>query len=149
MRIFMLCLAFVVGLALVTPASAQGFPPGPWRGTWTGGAGSGSEFQAELNFTMDLQGHVQGQFRWMLVQSPRHEDQAKIGMRGVEHVEGSFDIQTGSLTLRGTRIDDPNHVIGPDVYRLVVSPNGQYIVGISENGGNWQGRIELTRFGPS
>ena len=122
---------------------------GASAGGSVGGAGSGSEFQAELNFTMDLQGRVQGQFSWMLVQSPRQEDQAKIGMRGVEHVEGSFDIQTGSLTLRGTRTDDPNHVIGPDVYRLVVSPNGQYIVGMSENGGNWQGRLELTRFGPS
>ena len=87
MRIFMLCLALVIGLALATPASAQGFPPGPWRGIWTDGAGSGSEFQAELNFTMDQQGHVQGQFRWMLVQSPRHEDTlASMDERAVEQV---------------------------------------------------------------
>lgn len=146
MRILMLCLAFVVGLMLAAPASAQGFPPGPWRGTWTGGAGA--EFQAELNFTMDLQGRAQGQFTWMLVQSPRHEDQAKIGLRGVEHVEGAFDIQTGVLTLRGVRTDDPHGVIGADVYRLIASPNGQYIVGMSQDG-DWRGRIELTRFGPS
>jgi hypothetical protein len=148
MRTFMLCLAFVVGLALAAPASAQGFPPGPWRGTWTGGT-PGYEYQAELDFTMDLQGRVQGQFRWMLVQSPRHEDQAKIGLRGVEHVEGAFDAQTGALTLRGTRTDDPHGVIGADTYRLVVSPNGQYITGLTEDHGSWQGRIELTRFGPS
>jgi hypothetical protein len=147
MRIFMLCLAFVVGLMSAAPASAQGFPPGPWRGTWTGGAGY--EFQAELDFTMDLQGHVQGRFTWMLVQSPRHEDQAKIGLRGVEHVEGDFNIQTGALTLRGVREDDPHGVIGADVYRLIVSPNGQYIVGMSQDASDWRGRIELTRFGPS
>ena len=39
--------------------------------------------------------------------------------------------------------------IGLDVYRLAVSPNGQYIAGITSENDTWQGRIELTRFGPS
>jgi hypothetical protein len=64
-------------------------------------------------------------------------------------VEGTFSIDTSALTLRGTRTDDPNAIIGVDTYRLAVSPNGQYIVGLTENNGTWQGRIDLTRFGPS
>jgi hypothetical protein len=146
MRILLTCLAFVLGLVFAAPASAQGFPPGPWRGIWTAGE---YEYQAELNFTMELSGRVNGQFAWMLVRSPQHEEQSKIGMRAIEYVEGAFDASTGSLLLRGTRKDDPNGIIGVDVYRLVVSPNGQYIVGLTENNGSWQGRIELTRFGPS
>ncbi|MGD9979327.1 MAG: hypothetical protein AB7H66_04035 [Hyphomonadaceae bacterium] len=147
MRILLLCLTLIFVAMFAAPASAQGFPPGPWRGIWTGA--TGYEYQAELNFTLENSGRVQGQFTWMLVQSPQHEEQAKIGLRAIEHVEGAFDAATGSLTLRGTRIDDPNGIIGADVYRLVVSPNGQYIAGISENNGSWQGRIDLTRFGPS
>lgn len=146
MRFLMICLALVAGLMFAAPASAQGFPPGPWRGIWTSGD---HEYQAELNFTVQNSGRVDGQFTWMLVSSPRPEEQSKIGMRAVEHVEGAFDIQTGALTLRGTRTDDPNTIIGVDTYRLAVSPNGQYIAGITENNGTWQGRIDLTRFGPS
>ncbi len=146
MRFLMLCLALVAGLLFAAPASAQGFPPGPWRGVWTSEA---YQYQAELNFTVENSGRVEGQITWMLVSSPRPEEQGKIGMRAVEHVEGTFDIQSGALTLHGTRTDDPNAIIGVDTYRLAVSPNGQYIAGITENNGSWQGRIDLTRFGPS
>jgi hypothetical protein len=93
-------------------------------------------------------GGVHGQIRWMLVRSPRHEEQAKIGARGVEYVEGAFDQSTGALNLRGVRVDDPNHILGVDEYRLIVSPDGQYIVGLTGEHGTWLGRIELTRFGP-
>jgi hypothetical protein len=148
MRLILLCLAIVLGMAIAAPASAQGFPPGPWRGMWTG-ATPGYEYQAELDFTIESSGRVTGRFTWMLVQSPRPEEQAKIGLRGVEYVEGAFDASTGSLTLRGVRTEDPNGIIGPDVYRLAVSPNGQYIAGVTENNGSWRGRIDLTRFGPS
>ena len=89
MRFLLACLAFVFALSIAAPTSAQGFPPGPWRGVWTN---SGQyEYQAELDFTMELSGRVVGQIRWMLVRSPRHEEQVKIGLRGVEYVEGAFD----------------------------------------------------------
>lgn len=146
MRILIMCLAVVLGLTLATPASAQGFPPGPWRGVWTNG--QQFEYQAELDFTLELSGRVQGQFRWMLVRSPNHEDQSKIGSRGVEHVEGAFDISTGALTLRGARLEDPSQILSVDEYRLVVSPDGQYIVGLTADQGTWSGRLELRRFGP-
>lgn len=148
MRILMICLAVAAGLLCAAPASAQGFPPGPWRGVWHNG-GESYEYQAELDFTVQNNGDVNGQITWMLVRSPQIEQQNKIGLRAIEFVEGAFDIDTGALALRGTRTDDPNGIIGTDVYRLVVSPNGQYIAGITADGGAWTGRIELTRFGPS
>jgi len=148
MRFLIACFAFVFALGLAAPASAQGFPPGPWRGLWTTEASPGYAYQAELNFTIENSGRVSGSINWMLVSSPRSEDQPKIGRRGVEYVEGAFDASTGALTLHGTRVDDANGIISPDVYRLAVSPNGQYISGLTENNGTWQGRINLTRFGP-
>jgi hypothetical protein len=146
MRLLLACLVFVLGLGLAQPASAQGFPPGPWRGVWTNA--EGHEYQAELDFTMDLQGRVEGQIRWMLVRSPRHEEQARIGLRGVEHVEGAFDAATGALTLRGVRLDDPAHILALGEYRLVASPDGQFIVGLTTDQGAWVGRMELVRSGP-
>lgn len=146
MRFLLACLAFVLVMSAAAPASAQGFPPGPWRGVWTNEAGH--EYQAELDMTIALDGRVEGSIRWMLVQSPHHEEQARIGLRGVEYIEGAFDAATGALTLRGTRLDDPNGILGLDEYRLVVSPNGQYVVGLTQSNGTWLGRIELTRFGP-
>jgi hypothetical protein len=147
MRALMIGLAFALGLMLTPTASAQSFPPGPWRGVWT--TPEHYEYQAELDFTVAMGGQVTGQIRWMLVQSPQHEQQTKIGMRGVEYVEGTFSQDYGILNLRGVRVDDPQHVIGPDQYRFAVSPNGQYLVGMSANNGAWDGRIELTRFGPN
>jgi hypothetical protein len=149
MRVLFACLSLIFALVIAAPASAQGFPPGPWRGIWTTDANPGYEYQAELDFTVENSGRVTGQFRWMLVRSPQHEEQPKIGMRAIEFIEGALDTSTGSLTLRGVRTDDPNGIIGPDTYRLAVSPNGQYIAGVTDNNGTWQGRIELTRFGPS
>jgi hypothetical protein len=146
MRLLILCCALFLGLSLAAPASAQGFPPGPWRGVWVN-TDHQSEYRGELDFTVELNGRVQGQIRWMLVRSPQHEQQARIGARGVEYVEGTFDIDTGALNLRGTRVDDPT-LIGVDEYRLIVSPNGQHIVGMTRDQGTWGGRMELTRFGP-
>lgn len=139
------CLAFVLYLGAAAPASGQGFPPGPWRGLWTSEAGH--EYQAELDFTMQLDGRVEGQIRWMLVWSPRQDEQAKIGLRGVEHVEGAFDASTGALTLRTTRLDDPNQILRTAEYRLVASPDGRYIAGLTTDQGAWVGRMHLTRFG--
>lgn len=146
MRVLMIALACVLGLVLTPTASAQSFPPGPWRGVWT--TPDHYEYQAELDFTVEMGGHVTGQIRWMLVQSPAQEQQTKIGQRGTEFVEGTFSQDNGILNLRGVRVDAPQ-LISPDQYRLAVSPDGQYIVGMSANRGNWDGRLELTRFGPN
>ncbi len=148
MRFLMLCLALAAGLMFAAPASAQGFPPGPWHGVWVNGERT-YEYGAELDFTVENSGRVQGQIRWTLLRSPRPEEQGEIGMQAVEYVEGALDLDEGSLTLQGTRKDDPNEIIGLDVYRLAVSPNGQYIAGITWDNGTWGGRIDLSRGGPT
>ena len=147
MRFLMLCLALVAALLFAAPASAQGFPPGPWEGVWVNGDRS-YEYGAELDFTVENSGRVEGQIRWTLRRAPHPEEQSKIGMQAVEYVEGALDLDAGSLTLHGTRKDDPHEIIGIDTYRLAVSPNGQYIAGITNENGTWQGRIDLTRIGP-
>ena len=145
MRILILCLAFVLGLSFAPTASTQSFPPGPWRGVWTTLDGQ-HEYQAELNFVTEMGGHVTGQIRWMLVRSSQRELIANIGQRGTEFIEGTFDQSTGALNIHGTRLDDPHHVIGMDDYRLIASPNGHYIAGITAGpDGDWQGRIDLVR----
>jgi hypothetical protein len=143
MRALIICLAFVLGLSLAPHASAQSFPPGPWRGVWTTLDGQ-YEYQAELNFVTEMGGHVTGQIRWMLVRTPRPEQQADIGARGTEFIEGTFE-SNGALTVRGVRLDDPHHILGMDDYRLMASPDGHYIAGISSENGTWQGRMDLTR----
>jgi hypothetical protein len=147
MRFLMLCLALAAGLMFAPPASAQGFPPGPWRGEWVSGDRTAS-YAAELDFTVENSGRVVGQIRWTLLRSPRPEEQGKIGVQATEYVEGALDLDAGSLTLHGARKDDPHEIIGLDVYRLAVSPNGQYIAGITWDNGTWGGRIDLTRIGP-
>ena len=144
MRIFVLCLAFLLGLSLAPAASAQSFPPGPWRGVWTTLDGQ-YEYQAELDFTTEMGGRVHGQIRWMLVRTSRREQQADIGAHGTEYIEGTFDQSTGALNVHGVRLEDPRHILGTDEYRLVASPDGHYIAGITSQDRTWQGRLDLTR----
>ena len=144
MRHLILCLAFALSLGWAPGASAQSFPPGPWRGVWTTLDGQ-SEYQAELDFTTEMGGRVHGQIRWMLVRTARPELLAHIGERGTEYIEGAFDQSTGALIVHGVRLEDPRHILGVDNYRLIASPDGHYIVGISADAGAWTGRIDLTR----
>ena len=144
MRNLILCLVFALSLGWAPGASAQSFPPGPWRGVWTTLDGQ-SEYQAELDFTTEMGGRVHGQIRWMLVRTPRPEQQADIGARGTEYIEGAFDQSTGALNVHGVRLEDPHHILGVDDYRLIASPDGHYLVGVSAQNSSWQGRIDLTR----
>ncbi len=144
MRALVFCLALSFGLIFAPHAWAQSFPPGPWRGVWTTLDGQ-YEYQAELDFTTEMGGHVTGQIRWMLVRTPRPEQQRDIGARGIEFIEGAFDQSSGALNVRGVRLDDPHHILGIDEYRLVASPDGHYFVGVSGDNGAWQGRMDLAR----
>lgn len=143
MRVLALCLAFALTLIFSPTASSQSFPPGPWRGVWTTLDGQ-FEYQAELNFVTEMGGHVTGQIRWMLVRTPQREQIPNIGQRATEFIEGRFE-ESGALIIHGVRVDDPHHIIGVDEYRLVASPDGHYIAGITGENGTWQGRMDLTR----
>ena len=121
---------------------------GPWRGVWTR-KNSEYEYQAELRFAAPVKGKITGEIRWMLVQSPRVEEQDKIGLRGTEYLEGNYDARTHVANVAGVRLDDPNGILGPDDYRFLMSPDGTQMIGLSlTSDSNWAGRLDLSRLVP-
>lgn len=143
-------LATLALLVLAVSASAQTKPPlpvsvlaGEWHGQWT--APSGYLFTATLALKVAPDGIADGQFVWTLKRSPLAEEQRKLGMSAIEFVSGKVDSAAGTVTLAGTRKDDPHDVIFTDRYRLVVGENGRTLGGVSRNLGDWDGLVFLQR----
>ena len=143
-------LAALALLVLAVSASAQTKPPlpvsdlaGEWHGQWT--APSGQLFTATLSLQVAPDGIADGQFVWTLKRSPLAEEQRKLGMSAIEFVSGKVDSAAGTVTLAGTRKDDPHDVIFTDRYRLVVGENGRTLGGVSRNLGDWDGLVFLQR----
>lgn len=137
-------------LVLAASASAQTKPPlpasdlaGDWHGQWT--SPSGYLFTTTLSLKVAPDGTANGQFVWTLKRSPLAAEQRKLGMGAVEFVAGKVDTVAGTVTLAGTRKDDPNDVIFTDRYRLVVGENGRSLAGVSGNLGDWDGLVFLQR----
>ena len=137
-------------LAVATSASAQTKPPlpvndlaGDWHGQWT--SPSGYLFSTTLSLKVAPDGVADGRFVWTLKRSPLAEEQKKLGMSATEFVSGKVDSTAGTVTLSGTRKDDPNDVIFTDRYRLVVGENGRSLAGVSGNLGDWDGLVFLER----
>jgi hypothetical protein len=137
-------------LVLAASAAAQTKPPlpvgdlaGDWHGQWT--APSGYLFTATLSLKVASDGAADGHFVWTLKRSPLAEEQRKLGMSAIEFVAGKVDGAAGTMTLAGTRKDDPNDVIFTDRYRLVVGENGRTLGGVSGNLGDWDGLVFLQR----
>jgi len=152
MRSILVALLTLVALVpALTPAAAQTevLPltaaelSGTWRGQWT--SAKGYLYTATLTLSVAPDGKAEGRFAWVLKRSPRAEEQAKLDLGAVEHVSGRADFAARTVSLNGTRKDDPNTVIGLDRYRLVVSDDLRTLGGITWNHGNWQGQILLTR----
>lgn len=143
-------LAALALLVLAASAAAQTKPPlpvgefaGDWHGQWT--APSGYLFTATLSLKVVPDGAANGHFVWTLKRSPLAEEQRKLGMSATEFVSGKVDGAAGTMTLAGTRKDDPNDVIFTDRYRLVVGENGRTLGGVSGNLGDWDGLVFLQR----
>jgi hypothetical protein len=66
-------------------------------------------------------------------------------MGATEYVSGRTNTTARTVTLAGTRKDDPNEVIGLDRYKMVVSDDGRVMGGITWNHGDWMGQIILRR----
>jgi hypothetical protein len=124
--------------AMAQSAAALG---GPWNGTWEGG---NFRYEAVMSLNVDGSSNVDGSINWTLRVSPRANEQAKIGMKGVEYVRGKYYPDSATLVLEGYRKDDPNNILGLDKYRLVISPTGRTMGGLSEHHGTWTGRFFLT-----
>ncbi|HZX84722.1 MAG TPA: hypothetical protein VFF19_14230 [Reyranella sp.] len=143
-------LAALALLVFAASASAQTKSPlpvsdlaGDWHGQWT--SPSGYLFAATLSLTVAADGSADGRFVWTLKRSPLAEEQRKLGLSATEFVSGKVDGTAGTLTLAGTRKDDPNDVIFTDRYRLVAGENGRSLAGVSGNLGDWDGLVFLQR----
>jgi hypothetical protein len=143
-------LAALALLVLAASASAQTKPPPPvsdlagdWHGQWT--SPSGYLFTTTLSLKVAPGGVADGRFVWTLKRSPLAEEQRKLGMSATEFVSGKVDSAAGTVTLSGTRKDDPNDVIFTDRYRLVAGENGRSLAGVSGNLGDWDGLVFLQR----
>jgi hypothetical protein len=137
-------------LVFAASASAQTKPPlpvsdlaGDWHGQWT--SPSGYLFTTTLSLKVAPDGIADGRFVWTLKRSPLAEEQRKLGLSAIEFVSGKVDGVAGTMTLNGTRKDDPHDVIFPDRYRLVAGENGRSLAGVSGNLGDWDGLLFLQR----
>ena len=134
-------LAALALLVFAASASAQTKPPLPVSDL----AGDWHLFAATLSLTVAPNGIADGRFVWTLRRSPLAEEQRKLGMSAIEFVSGKVDSAAGTLTLAGTRKDDPHDVIFTDRYRLVAGENGRSLAGVSGNLGDWNGLVFLQR----
>jgi hypothetical protein len=123
--------------ALAQPASLAG----AWNGVWEA---DNFRYEAVMTLNADGAGNLDGSINWTLRVSPRANEQAKIGMKGVEYVRGKYYSDSATIVLEGYRKDDPNGIVGLDKYRLVLSPTAQTIGGLTEHHGSWTGKLFLT-----
>ena len=134
-----------LALVLLVPAPLLAQQPGTsrFKGQWTNPRGH--VYAADFTLEIKPDGAAEGAITWTLVKSPRENEQAKLGRTGVEHVRGRYDAGCRVLTLEGWRKDDPDSILGLDTYRLVLSDNGQALVGPTRSHGSWEGRFDATR----
>jgi hypothetical protein len=144
-RSFLLLLWMVAlpwnALAQVSDASVQ--PRGIWAGQWT--SPEGFIYLAELHVETAADGSAAGQINWTLGKSPRAQEQAKLGLTGVEFVKGTYNPASRTLSLDGVSKSDPNGILGLDKYRLILAENGIVLGGITWDHGSWRGLISLVR----
>jgi hypothetical protein len=114
-----------------------------WKGLWASTAGF--RYEAEMHLKVSTDNRIQGQINWTLKKSPREKDQSKIGLKGVEHVKGSYHPELRVLIMQGYRKDDPHTILGLDRYRLILAENHAVLGGITWNHGTWRGLFLLTR----
>lgn len=137
-----------MGLAFATPALAEPVTAEQqlvveksWTGTWTGGGGY--IYSGVLTLSVGDDGAVDGAIAWTLRRVPPTNDQSRVGESAVESVSGAYSPTLGAIALQGYAASDET-LIGLDLYRLVLAEDGSRIVGITEAGGGWDGRIEFT-----
>ena len=116
---------------------------GTWVGEWT--SPDGFVYDASLELQAPADGAVSGQIKWTLKQSPRAQEQSKLGLTASEFVRGTFDRLCGILTLEGYEKTDPNMIIGLDKYRLLLAENHTVLGGITKHYGSWRGLFVLSR----
>ncbi len=92
-------------------------------------------------------GSIQGKIVWGLRSAGMKaspEMAGKVGKIGTEYVKGQMKGK-GLLVLNGYKLDDPEHILEVDKYRLAVSDDGKVLGGLSFNNGHWTGQFIAIR----
>ena len=133
---YTICL-FLLSLFSITTALAQKtiMADGHWtkkNTTW--------DFQYNASITIDSGNNVSGFIVWRIVKTDNSAVayyRGKLNMVAIENISGSYDVAQNHLQFEGTSKNDPNVIIGLDVYDLYIK-NGQ-ITGKTKAGGEWEG----------
>lgn len=116
-----------------------------FTGNWTK-IGTTYDFEFDLFIQHTGGNQVKGVFQWRAVYYDENDPLSieyygeKIGKEAKEYVRGTYDSNTGQYILKGFKKDDPNRIIGLDLYRLEVDENG-HIGGDTRALNTWKGRI--------
>jgi len=138
--LFLLALAFSPAILV---AQEQPGVVGNWQGEWSNPGGY--IYIANMQLTAASDGSILGKIQWTLKQSPRAEEQSKLGKTGTEFVNGSYDPGSRILMLEGISKTDPDNILGLDKYKLLLADNSDVMGGITWNNGSWRGIFALSR----
>ena len=114
---------------------------GMWKCSWV---------KEEFLFTGDLMlttigNKVKGSILWK-IQRPSKKDanyyKNKIGLTGIEFIEGTYDESNGTLIFKGISKKGPNLIIGLDEYKLSVFDN--FLTGRTKSE-NWAGTFNANK----
>ena len=138
----------LLALMAIFPAFANDekrLTPGELSGTWSGQWTSpkGLVYAATLDIQIRQDGFANGSITWVLKASPRPEDKARLEKTAIEYVSGRTNMTARTMTLAGTRKDDPENLIELDRYKMIISDDGLVMGGLSHNRGDWLGQIVL------
>jgi len=103
-------------------------------------------FQFDLTLNIKEGNTVEGYFIWKVIQYDKNNKlsqihyQNKIGTTAIEYVKGTYAPSAGKFNLRGYKKDDPNNIIGIDIYEITEDKKGN-ISGTTNANGTWLGRI--------
>lgn len=121
----------------------------PYSGSWSGQWSNEKDYIYLADMTLRTAGNggVEGQIVWTLFMSPLESDDNRIGLTATEFVRGSYDTSSKILTIEGYSKDDPQGIIGLDLYKLILAENGAAMGGITRNNNTWRGLIGFSRAG--
>jgi hypothetical protein len=143
LEVCLLLLAVIATPAATHAAATPKDLSATWHGFWT--APEGWVYEADMVLTADAGNNVTGSIHWTLRKSPRPEEQDKLGMTGIEHVKGRLLPEAGTVQMEGVALDDSNHILGMDKYRLILSDDARVLGGITWHHGDWTAQILLRR----
>ena len=120
-----------------------------FKGNWTK-LETTYDFKFDLYIQFTSGNQVKGVFHWEVMNYDENLEwskeyyREKIGDAAKEYVRGTYNPKTKQYILKGYKKDDPNLIIGLDLYRLKENENGD-IDGDSKTNNTWKGRVNGKR----